>query len=325
MSINPVTGLLQWTPGGTQTGSFPVTVVASNYAGQTSQSFTVKVTQSRPTTPTGLTVTGATASSLTLSWNASYDPIGVSSYTVYHFYVTGHSGHGGGNVYHYVPVLTVSGTKTTGTVTGLAQGTSSWYVVRAFDSSGLSSGYSSYVTGTTDTRPAFTGSLAGTTFNLTAQHAFSLTLTAKGNPTDFSYSIVNPPTGMKVNTSTGVVTWTPSDSSVGTTNVTFQVSSSAGTGGTVDYNFAVAPNLPVPQYASANLIKGTLYATPTGQLPMQLSDTFSNSTVTWSLVSGPAGMTVNATTGAVAWRPSATTAVWGASMRPSRPPITPAV
>ena len=180
--------------------------------------------------------------------------------------------------------------------------------MRAFDSSGLSSGYSSYVTGTTDTRPAFTGSLAGTTFNLTAQHAFSLTLTAKGNPTDFSYSIVNPPTGMKVNTSTGVVTWTPSDSSVGTTNVTFQVSSSAGTGGTVDYNFAVAPNLPVPQYASANLIKGTLYATPTGQLPMQLSDTFSNSTVTWSLVSGPAGMTVNATTGAVAWRPSATTA-----------------
>ena len=29
----------------------------------------------------------------------------------------------------------------------------------------------------------------------------------------------------------------------------------------MDYNFAVAPNLPVPQYTSANLINGTLYAT----------------------------------------------------------------
>ena len=93
MSIDPNTGgPIQWTPTGTQIGSFPVTVVANNYAGQTSQSFTINVSQSPPTTPTGLTVTGATASSLTLSWNASYDPIGVSSYTVYHFYVTGHSG-----------------------------------------------------------------------------------------------------------------------------------------------------------------------------------------------------------------------------------------
>ena len=66
----------------------------------------------------------------------------------------------------------------------------------------------------------------------------------------------------------------------------------SGTGGIVNYNFDVAPNLPVPQYSSANLLNGTLYATPTALLQMQLSDSSSNSTVTWSLVSGPAGMTV---------------------------------
>jgi hypothetical protein len=305
MSIDPGTGLVQWTPTGTQIGSFPVTVVASNYAGQTSQSFTINVTQSPPTTPTGLAVTGATSSSLTLSWNASYDPIGVSSYMVYHFYITGHSGRGGGITDHYDPVLSVTGT--TGTVTGLAQGTSYMYVVRAFDSSGLSSGYSNFITATTDTLPTFTGSPAGTTFNLIARHAFSLTLTATGNPTNFSYSIINPPTGMTIDAATGVVSWTPSDSYVGTTNVTFGVSSSAGTGGMVDYNFAVAPNLPVPQYRSANLINGTLYATPSGLLTMQLYDSSSHSTDTWSLVSGPAGMTVNATTGAVGWKPPANT------------------
>jgi hypothetical protein len=307
MSINQATGLIQWTPGGTQIGSFPVTVAVSNYAGQNSQSFTIKVAQSPPSTPTSVTVTGATISSLTLSWNASTDPIGVSHYTVYHFYQTGHSGRGGGITNHYDPVATVTGT--TGTVTGLAQGARYTYVVKAFDNSGLFSGYSNLAAGTTDTLPSFTGSPAGTTYNLTARHAFGLTLTATGSPTDFSYSIVNPPTGMSVSASTGVVSWTPPDYYVGTTKVTFQVSSGAGTGGTVNYNFAVAPNLPVPQYSSANLIAGMMYATPKGLLNVQLYDNFSNSAVTWSLVSGPSGMKVNAKTGVVTWTPPAKTAL----------------
>jgi hypothetical protein len=307
MSIDPNKGLIQWTPGGTQIGSFPVTVAATNYAGQTSQSFTINVTQSPPTAPTGLAVTGVTISSISLSWNSSYDPIGVAGYTIYHFYQTGHSGRGGGITNHYDPVLTVNGTTTTGTVTGLSQSTSYTYLVRAFDSSSLYSGYSNFAHGTTYTLPTFTGAPASTTYNLTARHAFSLTLTATGNPTNFSYSIVNPPTGMTVDPTTGVVSWTPPDSYVGTTNVTFQVSCSAGTGNTVNYNFAVAPNLPVPQYKSANLINGTLYATPNGLLTMQLYDNSSHSTVTWSLVSGPAGMTVNATTGVVSWKPPAST------------------
>jgi hypothetical protein len=307
MSINSPRGLIQWTPSGTQIGTFPVTVVASNYAGRTSQSFTINVTQSPPTSPTGLRVIGATISSLTLSWNASYDPIGVAGYTVYHFYQTGHSGRGGGITNHYDPVLTVTGTR--GTVTGLASGASYTYVVSAFDSSGLHSYYSNFATGTTYTLPTFTGNPAGTTYKLTARHAFFLALTATGNPTDFSYSILNPPTGMTVNSTSGAVSWTPPDSYVGTTNVTFRVSSSAGTGGTVNYNFAVARNIPVPQYSSTNVINGTLYATPTGQLGMQLYDSSSNSTVTWSLVSGPSGIKVNPTTGAVIWTPVANTAL----------------
>jgi hypothetical protein len=306
-TINPVTGLVQWTPGATQIGSFSVTVQASNYAGQNSQTFTITVRQSPPTTPSNVTVSGATISSLTLSWSASSDPTGVAGYTIYHYYVTGHSGRGGGITYHHDPVLTATGT--TGTVTGLLTGGSYTYMVRAFDGTGLYSGYSVMVTGTTDTLPRFTGDPAGTTYDLTAQHAFTTTHSATGNPTDFSYSIVNPPTGMTVDAKTGVVSWTPPDSYVGTTNVTFQVTSSAGVGGTVSYNFGVAPNLPVPQYTSANLINGTLYATPGGRLSMQLNDSSSKSTVTWSLVSGPAGMTVNASTGLVTWPPGARTAL----------------
>jgi N-acetylneuraminic acid mutarotase len=309
MTINSVTGLIQWTPGGTQVGSFSVTMTASNYAGQTSQTWSINVVQSPPTAPTGLTVTGLTASSVSLSWNASFDPIGVAGYTVYWVYVTGHSGRGGGITTHYVAVLTVT-SGTSGTVTGLHQNTQYNFVVQAYDADNLKSGYSWMVSPTTDTLPTFTGYAAGTTFNLVADHLFNgLTLSATGVPTDFSYSIVNPPTGMTVDASTGVVSWTPTDSQVGTTDVTFQVSSSAGTGGTVDYYFAVGANVPVPQFTSPTLVNGTQYATPTSPMGLTLFDNTSNTTVTWSLVSGPAGMTVDATTGAVAWTPPAGTAL----------------
>jgi N-acetylneuraminic acid mutarotase len=307
MTINPATGLIGWVPGVSQVGSATVTVQASNYAGQTTQSFTINVVASPPTVPTGLTVSGRTASSITLSWNASSDPAGVTSYTVYHIYATGHSGRGGGITIHHDPVATVTGTSAT--ITGLAPSTTYLFAVRAFDGGGRSSGYSIYYNATTATLPSFTAPAAGTTFNLTARHAFTTTLTASGNPTDFSYSIVNAPAGMTVGATTGVVSWVPPDSAVGTTSVTFQVSSSAGTGGTATCNFAVAPNLPVPQVSSANLVNGALFATPTGLLKLQLFDGSSNSTVTWSLLSGPAKMTVNASTGLVTWLPPASTAL----------------
>jgi hypothetical protein len=185
MKIDPNTGLLQWTPGGTQIGSFPVTIVASNYAGQTNQPFTINVAQSPPTIPAPLTVTNVTDHSIGLSWHASYDPIGVSSYTVYHTYTTGP--HGG--IRHYDPVLTVSGTTTTGRVTGLASHTSYSYVVRAFDSSGLHSGYSNIATATTSSTGTDILIVAGFPSPSTAGVAGTFTVTAL-NPagsTDTSY------------------------------------------------------------------------------------------------------------------------------------------
>ena len=48
MTINATTGLLQWTPGLNQAGDQPVSIVAKDSAGQTSQSFTLSVFGSRP-------------------------------------------------------------------------------------------------------------------------------------------------------------------------------------------------------------------------------------------------------------------------------------
>ncbi|WP_406835048.1 cellulase family glycosylhydrolase [Streptomyces sp. AHU1] len=85
-----------------------------------------------PSTPTGLAVTGTTASSVSLSWKASTDDTGVTGYDVYRGTVKA------GQV-----------TGTSFTDTGLTAGTRYDYTVRARDAAGNTSSASASVTATT--------------------------------------------------------------------------------------------------------------------------------------------------------------------------------
>ncbi|MGW1963472.1 cellulase family glycosylhydrolase [Streptomyces sp. NPDC001935] len=85
-----------------------------------------------PSTPTGLTVTGTTASSVSLSWKASTDDTAVTGYDVYRGATKA------GQV-----------TGTSFTDTGLGAGTSYDYTVRARDAAGNTSPASASVTATT--------------------------------------------------------------------------------------------------------------------------------------------------------------------------------
>jgi hypothetical protein len=149
MTINPTSGLITWFPSQAQIGGTDtVTVQASNYAGQTTQTYNiVAVKQSPPTAPTGVFESSSTVDSFTLTWNPSSGPIGVDHYNIYHYYGTGHSGRDGGITYHHDLV----GTSTTNsfTLSGLLSGSSAWYTITAVDPNGLSSGYSAIYTGTT--------------------------------------------------------------------------------------------------------------------------------------------------------------------------------
>jgi chitinase len=86
-----------------------------------------------PSTPGGLTVTGHTSSSVSLSWSAATDNVGVTGYDVYQ----GSSA-----------ATTVTGT--TATVSGLSASTSYSFKVRARDAAGNTSAFSSTVSATTD-------------------------------------------------------------------------------------------------------------------------------------------------------------------------------
>jgi endoglucanase len=90
------------------------------------------VDSTAPTVPTGLSVTGTTSSSVSLSWTASTDNVAVSSYQIFR----------NGAVVNTAP-------GTTYTDTGLAGGTAYSYTVRARDAAGNVSAASTAVTATT--------------------------------------------------------------------------------------------------------------------------------------------------------------------------------
>jgi hypothetical protein len=196
-------------------------------------------------------------------------------------------------------------TNTSITLTGLTPGYTYLLTVQATDGAGRSSGYSSYYNATSYDPPGLYSPI-GTPIPVTAKHPVTVHLAALGTA-PFTYTIVTPPLGnMKINPKTGVVTWTPRNIDANTDPyVIFQVSNSKGTSPQLVIYFPVAANLPVIQYTSPDLVGGTLYATPTSAFSMNLSDSFSHSTITWSVVAGPKGLSVNATTGAVTWTPPA--------------------
>lgn len=92
---------------------------------------------SPPSTPTGLSTSGVTSSSVNLSWNASSDNVGVTGYDV--FRATGSGA--------FSQIATASGTSYT--ASGLAASTQYRFYVRARDAAGNTSGNSTTVTATT--------------------------------------------------------------------------------------------------------------------------------------------------------------------------------
>lgn len=103
-----------------------------------------------PSAPGGLTSTGKTSSSVSLSWTAATDNTGVTGYDVYR----------GG-------ALATTVTGTSATVTGLAANTSYTFTVRARDAAGNTSAASNAVTVTTSA-----GGGGGTGFKQAAPYLF---------------------------------------------------------------------------------------------------------------------------------------------------------
>jgi hypothetical protein len=260
---------------------------------------------SPPTIPGAPVLTGEGATSATISWGASTDNVALASYSVYWNYTTGHSGRGGGYTYHSILEATTDGSTTSATITGLKQNASYTFYVKAKDVAGYSSGFSagvSVIPGAVPYNLSATevGSPTYAPISIVANHPLSVQLSATSFPA-ITYSIVSPPVGMSVNPVTGLVTWTPTASNVGTTNVTFQATNTFGTT-SATVPIIVTADVPVPGFTFTN------YSSPTFSVvgfPIGLEITDgSNTPSTYSVVSAPANASIDPASGQVYWTPT---------------------
>jgi len=120
--------------------------------------------QLSPATPTGLTVTGTTTSSISLSWTETNNNDPAASYKVSE----------GGSV-----VATVTGTSAT--ITGLTPGSTHTYAVTAVDAAGNGSGQSAPVTATTQNQTTVPAVPTGVSVTGTTNSSVGLSWTENNN------------------------------------------------------------------------------------------------------------------------------------------------
>lgn len=211
-------GTSTYTPSGgdgTYTYQFRFVDTQENFKDQI---LTFVVDSQPPSVPSGLGAAGIGTTSFTLSWTASTDNVAVS-------------------VYEVKRDSTVLGTTSSPSysVTGLSAATTYAMAVRARDTAGNWSAWSTPVNVTTATAPPTITSAASASSAFGA--AFSYTITATGNPT--SYSVTGAlPTGLSLNATTGAITGAPQQP--GTFNVVIGATNAAGTG-TASLQITVAP------------------------------------------------------------------------------------
>jgi fibronectin type 3 domain-containing protein len=151
----------------------------------------------------------------------------------------------------------------------------------------------------------YISSTPGTTPRASVGVLYSYTVTANsagcsGSCTPLGYALINsgatpPPTGMTINASTGLVSWTPVAGQTGYIPVT--VKATFGTSGTIATQTF---NISVPAIVSTPLVSaavGSDYSTTA-----TASDPAGGS-FTWSLTTAPTGMTIDAS-GKISWTPS---------------------
>src|SRR6266481_2897866 len=138
MTIDLYTGAVAWTPQTNQFGSNLVGILASNYAGSATQTFTINTVGPPLAAPVNLAISNLTDTSVTLSWDPVAYVIGPLTYQVYErTFLHDPRGSGGAYIYHAVAASAVN----SATIGGLAPGSCHFYVVKAM-AAGVVSPYS---------------------------------------------------------------------------------------------------------------------------------------------------------------------------------------
>jgi hypothetical protein len=143
-----------------------------------------------------------------------------------------------------------------------------------------------------------------TTVQAGSPYSYTVTATDAAGQT-LTYALTTAPAGMSINPTTHVISWTPTTAQVGTHNVAVQVTDN----GTPPLSASQPFTVTVSAGNAAPVITSTPVTTATVGSPYSYTVTATDAagqTLTYSLVAPvPTGMTINSSTGAISWTPSA--------------------
>jgi hypothetical protein len=179
---------------------------------------------------------------------------------------------------------------TTGLISGTPTAAGSFNVtISATNSAGTGSATLALTIAQTQQPPVITSSLTGSG---TVGVAFNYQITASNNPTSFNATGL--PAGLSVNTTTGLISGTPT--TAGTFNVMISATNAAGTG-------TATLALTIAQGQAAPVITSPLTASATFGVAFSYQITASNNPTSFNATGLPAGLSVNTTTGLISGTP----------------------
>ena len=274
LSVNTSTGLISGTPT-TAGGPTTVSLSATNSTGTGTGSVAVTISAAASNPPS---ITSATTVSGTVGTAFSYQITATNSPASYN--ATG------------LPAgLSVN--TSTGLISGTptAAGGPTTVSLSATNGGGTGTGSVAITISAATNPPSIT---SATTASGTVGTAFSYQITATNSPT--SYNATGLPAGLSVNTSTGLISGTPTTAS-GPTTVSLSATNGTGTGtGSVAVTISAATNPPVINSAS------TAAGTVGTAFSYQISAT--NSPTSFNATGLPAGLSVNKSTGLISGTPT---------------------
>jgi len=287
MSINASTGAISWTPPQALSDyTADVTVQATDGSLTASQSFTITVsaTNNAPTF-SSVPVTAA-SESVAYSYTATAtDPEGQALSFSLQTAPTGMTIDAGTGEISWTPPEALSNYSANVTVRVSDGG------VHADQSFSIS------VSANNDA-PAF-GSVPVTAASEGVAYSYNAAATDPENQ-PLTFSLVTAPAGMSINAGTGVVSWTPPQALANySVNVTVRVSD-GGLFTNQSFSITVSADNDAPSFASVPVTaasEGAAYS-----YSAQATDP-EGQAVSYSLSTAPAGMSINATTGAISWTP----------------------
>src|SRR5262249_15542044 len=114
-----------------------------------------------------------------------------------------------------------------------------------------------------------------------------------------TFALVSGPVGLTINSSTGLVSWTPTVSQLGTQNATIQVTDAGGLSTTQVYSILVQISNHPPIFVTTpvtSVAGGSFYVYPSK------ADDPDGDPVSYTLLQAPGAMVIDPTTGKIIWQ-----------------------